>query len=339
MKRTEPYYKKHWLDSLEVFLDGYNYDNDNIVIALENQITKTYQRKYAVAVNSATNGIFMSLYVWSKIHPDRNEVIIPNWGYPAAFKACMVLGLEPVPVDINEHTLGMDIEEMTKYLDTRTLAVIHIENNGIMGQAADIATRLKIKDPNVLFIEDAAPSMLQIYAGRYGDVSIFSFSPTKPFMAGEGGVILTDDKDIYNNLKQLRHTPNYEDRGPSLNFRMSPFLASYLIPQLHFAPYLTRMREMVHLHYSQRLDVFREYSNRHGAIMYLSDKAKKISKKLSQFGVEHRYRYYPCYIDSRRNFPVSCRVREQIIDLPMHHKLEEEHINMICRIIKRAEND
>ena len=267
MKRVKPYYKDIWMESLKQYIDQYDFWNDGITEELEEKFVKAFMRRFTLSVNSASNAIFMALYVWSKIHPRKNQVIIPNWGYPAAFKACLTLGLEPVPVDLNEKTLGMDMKELKKKMSTRTLAVIHIENNGIMGQVAEMYAMIKSNDKEILFIEDAAPSALQQDAGRFGDVSIFSFSPTKPFMAGEGGIMMMDDDLLYSELKQLRHTPNYQDREPSLNFRLSPFLAAFILPQLHHAPYMAKMREMVHFHYSQRLDIFTEYTNRPGAIM------------------------------------------------------------------------
>ncbi len=337
IKRTLPFLKEQWVTSLERYLEGYNFNNDGANEALESALVKDYIRMYALTVNSTTNGIFMALYAWMKRHPGRNEVIVPNWGYPAAFKVAMTLGLTVVPIDINEETLGMDLNLLYEKLSTRTLAVIHIENNGIMGDVAKMYAMVKENDKDILFIEDAAPSMLQVDAGRFGDVALFSFSPTKPFLCGEGGAILTDDDELYKSLRQLRHTPHYNDKNASLNCRLSPFLAAYVRPQLYYKSYLSRMREIVHMHYSQDLNVFSEYTNRHGAIMYLSDKAQTISDMLSKFSIEHRYQYYPCFIDNETLFPVSCKVKQRIIDLPIHHHLQENQIKMICNLIKRAE--
>jgi dTDP-4-amino-4,6-dideoxygalactose transaminase len=186
---------------------------------------------------------------------------------------------------------------------------------------------------DVLFIEDSAPSLVQDEAGIYGDVSIFSFSPTKPFCSGEGSVIVTDDRELHDALKEFRYIGQYNNLNTSLNFAISSLLAAYLIPQFDFIDEIKEMREKVHNEYKKHLNIFEEKSNRHGAIMYLSDKAEKISKRLTQFDIEHRYKYYPNFI----NTPNACKVREQIIDLPMHHELTSDHIKFISEIVKRAE--
>jgi dTDP-4-amino-4,6-dideoxygalactose transaminase len=274
----------------------------------------------------------MCLYVWSKKFPDRKEVIIPNYGYPAAYKACNVLGLIPIPIDIQRYTLSMNLEDLWKNLKNETLAVVHVESNGVIGNAKGI--KEIIGDEHCLFIEDSAPSILQDKAGSFGDVAMFSFSPTKPFCAGEGSVIVTDNEDLYHDLKNFRYIGNYNNLTTSLNFQMSSFLAAYLLPQFDYADEIIEMRERVHNEYSKHLNIFKEHycsTNRHGAIMFLHPKAEQISKKLSLFGIEHRYRYYPCI----ENLPVSNEVRNEIIDLPMHHELDENKIKIICEIIKR----
>ena len=70
--------------------------------------------------------------------------------------------------------------------------------------------------------------------------------------------------------------------------------------------------------------------------MYLSSKAEKISKKLNDYGVEHRYKHYTLY--SEDYFPISEKVRNEIIDLPSHDFLTENQINFICGIIRGVEN-
>lgn len=338
MKRVKPYYKKEWIDKLEHYIETWDFWKEGALIELEKKMSSYIGKEYALAVNSTTNSIFMCLYVWSKKYPGRNEVIIPNWGYPAAFKACKVLSLEPILVDIEKYNLGMIEQGVLGVLNSKTLAVVHIENNGIIG---DPQTIKNILTDDILFIEDSAPSLLQDKAGTFGDVSMFSFSPTKPFCAGEGSVIVTDNKELYDDLKNFRYIGQYTNLTTSLNFSMSAFLASYLIPQFDSIDEIIEIREYVHNEYKKHLDIFQEpyiSTNRHGAIMYLSENADEISIKLSKFGIEHRYKYYPCYNDNYIDFPISCQVRDQIIDLPMHHELDENDIKLICDIIKRVEN-
>lgn len=337
IKRVKPYYRKEWTDQLHMYLEKWDFWKEGALLDLEKRISEFVDRKYGIACNSTTNSIFMCLYIWSKKYPELNEVILPNWGYPAAYKACDVLGLKPIIVDIDRWTLGMTQTGVADVLSNKTLAVVHIENNGIIGDPLSIK---EILPEHVLFIEDAAPSLLQEESGTYGDVSMFSFSPTKPFCAGEGSVIITDNKEIEEALRKFRYIGHYTDLTTSLNFAMSALLATYIIPQFDILSEIIDMREWVHKEYKKHLDIFEEpyiETNRHGAIMYLSEKAVDISRSLTNFGIEHRHKYYPNFIDDPIDYPISIEVKNQIIDLPMHQDLTEKDINAICTIIKRVE--
>ncbi len=338
IKRVMPYYKEDWVNELDEFLKNWDYWKEGAIKKLEDRVAMEIGRKHAIATNSTTNSIFMALYVWSLKYPHHDDVLIPNWGYPAAYNACQVLGLNAIPVEIDKWTLGMTSKSAVDNMSTKTLACVYIENNGVVGGVDSIKEYLY---DDILFIEDSAPSMLQETAGRNGDVSMFSFSPTKPLCAGEGSVILTDNDELAEALRKFRHDDTYNDPSPSLNFAMSAITATYLLPQFDIIDEIIEMREWVHAEYKKHLQIFGEpyiSTNRHGAIMYLSEHAKNISKKLTQFGIEHRYKYYPVIADeSYIDFPISCEVRDQIIDLPMHQKLSSGHIKYICDIVKRGE--
>jgi dTDP-4-amino-4,6-dideoxygalactose transaminase len=249
-------------------------------------------------------------------------------------------------VDIKLETLAMNPDDLLNTVSQQTVAVVHIGNNGVIG--SDIEMIKEICDENgVCFLEDSAPSMLQFFngkrAGCFGDLAIYSFSATKPVTCGEGGVILTDNKEYYDKLKVLRHTPKYYNLEPSLNFCLSPFLAAYLLPQLN-DDYINEslvLRETIHETYkSFGLEPFENegVTNRYGAVMYLSKKASTISKRFDTFGVEHRYQHYTLYDDPDK-FPISKMVIDQIIDLPSHYHLKEEEIMSVCNIIKMVEKN
>jgi dTDP-4-amino-4,6-dideoxygalactose transaminase len=347
IKRVMPYTKPEWTNSIKEYIECYEFWPDGIEDEFEDKIRKMYDRKYALTVNSATNAIFMCLYAQKSMYPHRNEVILPNYGYPAAVRACKMLNLEVIPIDCD--ISGMSPKDISDNITSRTLAVIHIENNGVIGNIDEIKRSVKggysfdeLFYEEILFIEDSAPSMLQEWMGRkagtFGDVSIFSFSATKPLLAGEGGVILMDDEVLFNMLCDIRHS-DYESTSPSLNFRLSPFLIAYLMPQLDNLHIVAALRTTIHLWYSFNLEIFTEYAvtKNYGAVMYISDKAEQISKKLNTFGIEHRYKYYPLCSDDPC-FEKSIKLRNSIIDLPLHHKLTDKQVQSICTIIERAEN-
>jgi len=337
MHRVKPFWKDEWCNNLNNYMKTYDFWEEGITEDLENDILNIKKRGFALVVDSTSNAIWMNLHIWSKIFPKRNEVIFPNWGYPAAFKACKTLGLIPVPIDMNIETLGMDVSLLKKAITNKTLAVIHVESNGVVG---DPESYDAVLPSDVLFIEDSAPSILQEDAGIFGDVSMFSFSPTKPFCVGQGSVILTSNEKLYDKLKLLRHTPNYKNKDATLNFMMSPYLMALLRPQFKYRDYLFNKRTLIHIHYRRQLNIFQESkisTNNHGSIMYFANNPEKTSKALSNNNIQHRYKGYPCYDDDYTKFPVSHYIRNHMIDLPTHHELKNKDIDLICRIIKEVD--
>jgi len=335
IKRVKPFYKKEWLENVDRYIENYDFWSEGILGEYENKMCNYIGRKYGVAINSATNGIFMALYAWRKYFKNKNEVVLTNWGYPAAYKVAIVLGLKPVAVDVDKKTLSMTAEGIKKAINGNTLAVIHIENNGIIGNAKDFK---EVIPDHVLFIEDCAPSMVQEKAGTFGDVAIFSSSPTKVLMSGEGGMLLTDNEVLKNEFEALRYVHDYNDRTPCMNFMLSPFLAAYIMPQFGYLNDIINMRERVHAEYKKYIDIFEEESNRHGAIMYLSKKAQRIHEAFDRFKIQHRYKHYDLF-DPSSKFPQSIEIRKEIIDLPIHHDLKDSEIEMICNIIRKVENE
>jgi dTDP-4-amino-4,6-dideoxygalactose transaminase len=338
MKRVKPFWQDHWTENLSMFMRDYDFWDIGITEHLEKVIKGIKPREHALVVNSTSNAIWMCLYLRHLKYPNKREVLFPNWGYPAVWKACKVLGLHPVPVEMDQDSLTMEQSDLSAKINDNVLAVAHIESNGVVGDPESVK---EVLPDDVLFIEDSAPSMLQDNAGMYGDVSMFSFSPTKPFCVGQGSVILTDDDELYKELKLLRHTPDYNNHDATLNFMLSPYLMALLLPQFAYFDDLYAMRTSIHNWYKEHLDIFTEpyiETNAHGSIMYMSDKAYEISNALKKYDIEHRWLGYPCYEYDPHTLMESCRIRERLIDLPMHDDLSPNEIKAICAIIRRAED-
>jgi len=341
IKRVQPYLKEKFLNNLGQFLNTYDYYKDGVTELVENQIQQHTGREHAILVNSGSNALWMILS--SIAFPD-GEVIFPNYGYPSIWKVCHMLGLKPVPVDIKEDTLSMNPEEVSKAVNGHTCAIVHIGSNGVVGSDIKEIAHIAKYQAMCPFIEDAAPSLLQEFngkrAGTFGDIAMYSFSATKPITCGEGAVIVTNNEKIYNDLKMFRYNGNYNNLSTSLNFSISPFLAAYLSPQLeeNYLNEIIQQREKVHKMYKDGgLNVFEDegITNRCGPVMYLSDQAKKISNKFNVYGIEHRYKYYPNFVN---HLPVSKKVRNNIIDLPSHFRLNEKQVKFITGVIRSVEN-
>ena len=175
---------------------------ENFEIEFAKKVSKT---KYAVAVNSGTSALFLSLKALGIGKGD--EVIIPTFTMIATVNAVEWVGATPVLVDsISETNWNMDPKEVRKKITNKTKAIIPVHIYGYMCRMNEI-TKIA-KENNLHVIEDAAEAMGSELdnkrAGSFGDVGCFSLYVNKTITAGNGGMISTNSKKIANKLKQLR---------------------------------------------------------------------------------------------------------------------------------------
>jgi dTDP-4-amino-4,6-dideoxygalactose transaminase len=208
--------------------------------------------KYAHAVSSGTAAIHCAL-AGAGVGPG-DEVITTAWTFIAPVEAAAALGAVPVPVEIDE-TYHLDPKEVEKAITPKTKAIVAIPMWAPpkMDEIADICDR-----HGIILIEDAAQALGATYKGRklgtIGKVASFSFDAGKTLHVGEGGIIVTDDKDIYDRVAEFSdhghmHVPGLPRgkdprRAKGLNYRLSEVTAAIGIAQLGKIDYiLSKARE------------------------------------------------------------------------------------------------
>ena len=330
--------KAEWVDNAKQYLhvkDGIELERE-----LEEKICKFTGASYCTVVNSGTNALYMAMLIPLKqftYYKDKKDILVPNYGHPAIEKCCIALGLNPIYVGMDPKTLSMDFKKAESKITSKTAAIVHVENNGVIGR--DIFKFRKLcNDYNLLLVEDAAPSMIQridqINAGVIGDIGIYSFSYSKPFHCGEGAAIVTKNQYFDKAFKAYRYNHNYMDMGMNLNFSLSPYLIAMLLPQFETINNVIKTREDVHAEYkSHGIPVFEEegVTNRYPYAMLINDNASNISRKLNNFKIGHRYMYYPVYDYDE----ITIQTRSKLIDLPCHEDLTSAQIKTISTLIKK----
>ena len=196
--------------------------------------------KYAHAVSSGTAAIHCAL-AGAGIAPG-DEVITTAWTFIAPVEAISALGAVPVPVELDE-TYHLDPVEVEKAITPATKAVVAIP----MWAPPKMAELAAICDRHsIMLIEDAAQALGATYRGRklgtIGRVGSFSFDAGKTMHTGEGGIIVTDDKDVYDRAAEfsdhghmhLPGLPRGKDprRAKGLNLRLSEVTAAIGLAQL-----------------------------------------------------------------------------------------------------------
>lgn len=170
----------------------------------EDRFARYVGAKHAVAVNSCTSGLFLSLIV-SGIKPG-DEVITSPFTFAATANVVHQLGAKPVFVDIDRETFNLDPRKVATKITSRTKAIIPVHYGG---QPCDLcAIDHLAKDYKLLVIEDAAHALGASYEGQKigsrNNLTCFSFYVTKPLTTGEGGMITTSDEKLAMRLRTLR---------------------------------------------------------------------------------------------------------------------------------------
>jgi dTDP-4-amino-4,6-dideoxygalactose transaminase len=182
--------------------------------------------KHAVAVSSCTSGM-MLVHKASKLSGD---VLVPSFTFMATASALVWAGLRPVFVDVDRETNNIDPAATEAAITPQTTAIVAVHQ---FGNPADISALEAIAARHDLkLIFDAAHGAGASYqgspVGKQGYAQIFSLSPTKLMISGEGGIVTTNDDDLAAKIRigrEYGNDGNYDTLFAGLNARMPEFNA------------------------------------------------------------------------------------------------------------------
>jgi dTDP-4-amino-4,6-dideoxygalactose transaminase len=246
--------KNEILKAVEDIFDSQNFILGPQVEALEKEIAGYCLSGYAVGVSSGSDALLISLMA-AGIGPGDIVITTPYTFFATAGSIARV-GARPVFADIDPDTYNISPERleslimhMTAEEQSRIKAMIPVH---LYGQCADMDPILEIARKYDLFlIEDAAQAIGAEYKGRragsMGDAGCFSFFPSKNLGAfGDGGMVTTHSKDLYERLRILRvhgSNPKYYHRAIGGNFRLDALQAAVVLVKLRHLDDWTRSRQ------------------------------------------------------------------------------------------------
>ena len=220
---------------------------------LETELGKAFNSKHVQLVSSGTAAVSVALASAGVGAGD--EVIMPTFTFVASFEAIMMLGAIPILVDIDD-TLTLDPTAVEAAITNKTKAVMVVH---MCGSMANLKALQKVCNTNnLVLVEDACQAIGATYDGNplgsVGDLGCFSFDFVKTITCGEGGAVITNNKDYYINADHYSdhgHDHIGNDRGAETH----PFLGyNFRISELHAAVGLAQVRRL-----SEFLEIQRKY--------------------------------------------------------------------------------
>lgn len=311
---------------------------------------------YSVTLNSGTSALHSTFLAYGI--GNKHEVIVPSFSFIATANSVGFVNATPIFADIEEETFGLDPKSISLKITKNTKAIVPMDYGGLPCKIFDIK---EISDKNnLILIEDSAEALgAKINGKKVGctaDSSIFSFCGNKVLTTGEGGAVVTNDKDVYEKIKLIRshgridvrsYFENSDDSqyiSLGYNWRMSSITASLGISQLSKLDKIISKRQENAKYISERLSKIKQITVptpppkfEHIFQMYtirLDDKKtrddlkiylekKRIFSKV-YFNPIHLTTYYKQNKNSTNILPVTENISEQVLTLPLYPNMTSE---------------
>ena len=223
------------------------------VAEFEGMIARLIGSRYAFAMSSCTTALHLALVALG-IGPG-DEVLVPDFTFPATANVVVQQGARPVLVDVRTDTYNLDLGDLESRYTSRVRAVIPVHAFGL---SADMEPLMGFaRRHGLAVLEDAACALGATYRGRFcgtiGDLGCFSFHPRKSITTGEGGMIVTGDEALAGRIRLLRShggvrpegAAYFEFEAAGFNYRLSDLQAAVGVAQMgKFAWVLERKREL-----------------------------------------------------------------------------------------------
>jgi perosamine synthetase len=364
--QTRPYFNEEELEELREVLESGWVSQGPKTKEFEDAFAKYVGAKYAVAVTNCTAALHLSLLAIGISKGD--EVLVADFTHPATGHSVLYCGAKPVFIDVNPKTYNIDPELIKEKITERTKAVIPVHT---FGQPADMDAVMQIaSDYGLRVIEDAAcahgAKYKNKFAGTIGDTGCFSFHARKGMTTGEGGMVVTNDRELAEEIRSLSvyGTVSTWDREKSdkfiipefvklgYNYKMSDISAAVGIVQLKRLDKLIEKKrelakcwdeklqdlEFIELPYCSK-DVKHVYQSYVTLVDKRINRNKLIELTRSR-GIQTQIGTYACHVqpvyNSNQKCPNSLDIFNRSLSLPLYYTLREEDIDVAAELLKKT---
>jgi len=349
---NEREYVNHCLDT------GWISSKGEYVNLFEKAFAEYVNVRYSAAVCNGTVALHLALVALGIGTGD--EVIVPTLTYIASVNAIVYTGATPVFVDSLPETWQLDPEDVRANITPRTKAIMAVH---LYGHPCDMSTLKAIADEHRVFlIEDCAEAIGSRYQdqhmGTFGDISTFSFYGNKTLTTGEGGMIVTSDKTLYERILHLKSQGlakyrQYWHDIVGYNYRMTNICAAIGLAQLEqVSETLNRKRKLAdtykELLHDTPFKVHPEVGDVYHSYWMVSILVPQVELRdplrehLAEAGIETRPVFYPVhtmpmYSQKYQLHKVAEDIGWRGINLPSYPALTDEQVSYICNALKSFE--
>jgi perosamine synthetase len=303
----------------------------------------------AVAVSSGTAALHVAVLALG-IGPG-DEVLVPAYTFPATGNVVALAGAKPVLVDVDPVTMNMDPADAARRVTPQTKAILAVH---LFGRPA----RLEELPDGLPVIEDAAGALGARRGdrpcGSLGSLACFSFHPRKIVTTGEGGALTTDDANLAEVSRSLRHhgwSPSHEYGElprPAFNYRLSDVLCALGIPQLRRLDELYAAYDRIARGYADRLAELpvtlpsTDPGDRHGWQAYVIqlDDRDRVMGGLRAEGVQCQIGTYALHrlgpYREQGDFPGADAAFERALALPLHTGLTDHELDRVAGALDKV---
>ena len=338
--------------------NGWNNKHSFFIKKLEHDFSSYLNSKYSIATSSCTGAIHIALLALGVKKGD--EVIVPDFSWVATARAVQLAGASPIFCDVEKDTWNICPKSLQKLITSKTKVVIPVH---MYGEPANMFEIKKICNfHRIKIIEDAAPaigaSIKNRLCGTFGDFAAFSFQGAKLLVAGEGGILTTRNKSLYQKARKISEFGRSLKRTfwieePGLKYKMSNIQASIAYAQLCrvdefiikkrkiFDAYFERLKELDNF-ISMHKESKRSYSTywMSSALLNIKINREKFLNKLLEKNIDTRPTFpkisnYPIWGKKMKNNNInSSIIGSSGFNLPSGLKLSLSEIDYICDTIK-----
>jgi len=347
--------KEYVLDALSsTWISGGPY-----VEKFEQSIATYSESAYALASSNGTTALHMAFLALGVNAGD--EIIVPGFGFLAAANIASQMGAKPIFTEVDPHSWCMRACDIEPCITTRTKVIVPVHTYGNVCLMDEIMKLANSK--GIAVVEDAAESFASRYnskvSGTFGTIGSFSFQATKTLATGEGGMVLTDRKDLYETMALYRshgllRKKHYWHELPGHNFRFTNMQAALGCAQFEMLDKIIVERRRLQEQYQKHLGLFDGLKMQYfppqvdpvlwAMAVNLSPQAYPqsrdvIMQKMLDAGIETRPGFYTAYamkhLHVSPRLPVCEELSSNIMSLPSFATLKDSEIELICNTLKK----